>query len=211
MTARLVVDEPSGRAEAIRVLRAGGVVALPTDTIYGIAVALSTPGGVERLFAVKDRPPDKAIMVLVDDLAQATPLVVVPEVARELANRYWPGGLTLVLPLRPGAQVPAALTGRTSTLGVRMPAHACPRAIARELGPLPTTSANRSGEAENRSAQEVVRALGDRLDLVLDGGPSPGGTASTVVDCTTDPPRVVRAGAVDPGLITPTPGAESTA
>jgi L-threonylcarbamoyladenylate synthase len=203
MTARIMADDAAGRAEAIRVLRDGGVVGLPTDTIYGIAVALSTPGGVEQLFAVKERPPEKAIMVLVDDLLQAGSLVDVPPVARRLADRHWPGGLTLVLPLRSGARVPAALTAGTSTLGVRMPAHGCPRALARELGPLPTTSANLSGAAEARSAHAVASTLGERLDLVLDGGPSPGGIASTVVDCTTDPPSVVRAGAVDPILVDP--------
>jgi L-threonylcarbamoyladenylate synthase len=193
---RLFDDDEAGRAEAVRVLSAGGVVGLPTDTVYGIAVALATPGGVERLFAVKDRPPDKAIMVLVDDVGQAAGLVEIPNVARRLADRYWPGGLSLVLPLRDGIVLPAALTAGTATLGIRMPAHPCPRALARELGPLPTTSANRSGEPEGRSARDVVDTIGDRIDLVVDGGPSAGGTASTVVDCTGPTPRILREGAI---------------
>jgi L-threonylcarbamoyladenylate synthase len=196
MRAQLLDDDDAGRAAAVQALTAGGVVGLPTDTVYGIAVALATPGGVERLFAVKDRPPDKAIMVLVDDVAQAAGLVEIPEVARRLADRWWPGGLSLVLPLREGIALPAALTAGTSTLGIRMPAHPCPRALARELGPLPTTSANRSGAPEGRSARDVLETIGERVDLILDGGPSPGGTASTVIDCSGPGPRILREGAI---------------
>jgi L-threonylcarbamoyladenylate synthase len=177
------------------------VVALPTDTVYGIAVGLWTPGGVERLFAIKDRPPEKAIMVLVDELAQVASLVVVPDAARRLADAFWPGGLTLVLPLLDGVSLPAALTAGTSTLGVRMPAHAAPRSLARAMGPLPTTSANRSGQADARLASDVDTALGARVDLILDGGPSPGGIPSTVVDCTRSAVRLLRAGAVDPAAV----------
>lgn len=196
MGVQVVADDAVGRTEAVRVLRAGGVVGLPTDTVYGIGVGLWTPGGVERLFAIKDRPPEKAIMVLIDDLTQVADLVTVPDAARRLAERHWPGGLTIVLPLVPGAPVPAALVAGARTLGVRLPAHPSPRALARDLGPLPTTSANRSGEPDARSAADVVATLGDRLDLVLDGGPSPGGIPSTVVDCTGPTLRVVRAGAI---------------
>jgi L-threonylcarbamoyladenylate synthase len=197
VTARLVSANDSGHGEAIGTLARGGVVAIPTDTVYGISVALTTPGGIERLYAAKARPPDKAIVVLVDDLGQAEAIVEVTELAHALAQRFWPGGLTLVLRLRADASIPAALTAGTATLGVRMPDHHTPRAIARALGPLPTTSANRSGEQECRDAESVARVLGEQVDLIVDGGPSPGGVPSTVVDCTGARAVILRAGAVD--------------
>jgi L-threonylcarbamoyladenylate synthase len=192
---RVVGDDDAGRDEAVAALRAGGIVAIPTDTVYGISVALATPGGVERLFEVKHRAPDKAVMVLADHLDQAAQLVELPPAARVLAS-LWPGGLTLVLPLRAGAALPRALTAGTSTLGVRVPDHAVPRQLARAMGPLPTTSANPSGSADARSAADVVASLGVAIDLVVDGGPSAGGIPSTVVDCTTTPVRIVRSGAI---------------
>ena len=149
--ARRLVDDPAGRAEAVRVLEAGGLVAVPTDTVYGIAVALSTPGGIERLFAAKSRPPDKAIALLLADVAQATDIGVLSASAQALARAFWPGGLTLVVRRRTDRALPAALTGgelapgAIPTVGLRVPAHDAPRAIARARGPLPTTSANRSG------------------------------------------------------------------
>jgi L-threonylcarbamoyladenylate synthase len=198
--ARVFGTDDAGRQGAVEVLLAGGIVALPTDTVYGIGVALSTPGGVERLFEVKNRPPDKAIMVLVDDLAQVTGLVGLPPAAGALAS-LWPGGLTLVLPLLPGVELPRALTAGTTSLGVRIPDHPLPRYLARAVGPLPTTSANPSGHPPARSADEVLAALGDRLDAVVDGGHSPGGVPSTVLDCTTSTVRVLRPGAIPPGPI----------
>lgn len=196
MTARVVRDDDAGREEAVAVLRAGGVVALPTDTVYGIAVDLATPGGVERLFAAKRRPPDKGIMLLLATAAQAEDVGVMGSAARALAAAFWPGGLTLIVPQRPGVSLPAALTGGTSTIGVRLPDHPAPRALAAAVGPIPTTSANRSGSPEGRDATEILDQVGDAIDLVLDGGPAHGGPASTVVDCTRARPRVLRVGAV---------------
>jgi L-threonylcarbamoyladenylate synthase len=195
MVARTVTDDDAGRQVAIDALRRGGIVGLPTDTVYGIGVAMTTPGGIERLFAAKDRPPDKAIMVLADGPDQVASLVAWPPAARVLAE-LWPGGLTLVLPLLDGAPIPPALTGGTATLGVRVPDHPSPRALARALGPLPTTSANRSGEPAAMSAEEVATALGARLAVILDGGRSAGGTASTVVDCAAERPAILRPGAI---------------
>jgi L-threonylcarbamoyladenylate synthase len=186
VTARVVPDGPAGRDEAAAVLAAGGVVGLPTDTVYGIAVALATPGGVERLFEIKRRPPDKGIVLLIDDLAQVAERVT-RTAAAEALRGLWPGGLTLVLPAVAGG-----------TIAVRVPDHAAPRALARAVGPLPTTSANLSGSPDARSAGEVAAALGDRLDLILDGGPSPGGVPSTVVECSGGTARILRAGAIPP-------------
>ena len=202
MPVRRLADGPEARSEAVRVLLNGGGVALPTDTVYGIAVALATPGGIERLFAAKSRPPDKAIALLLADEQQAREIGVLSEAAAALAGTFWPGGLTLVVPRRVDRPVPAALTGgaeapgAVATVGLRVPDHAAPRALAAALGPLPTTSANRSGEPEARDAAEIERLLGDSLDLVLDGGPSIGGPASTVVDATGETLRILREGAI---------------
>ena len=201
MTAPIVSDDEAGLAAAIAALRSGGVVAIPTDTVYGIAVSLQTPGGVERLFAVKDRPPEKAIAVLVDGIDQVDGLVELSPAARVLAETGWPGGLTLVVALRPGARLPAALTAGTATLGVRVPDHGVPRRLARELGPLPTTSANRSGEPDALDAAAVAASVGASVDLIVDGGPVPGQLASTVVDCAGARPRLLRVGAVSPALL----------
>lgn len=196
MTARVVRDDAAGRAEAVTVLRAGGIVALPTDTVYGIAVALSTEGGIERLFAAKRRPPDKGIMLLLDDAAQATDAGLMTPAARALAAACWPGGLTVVVPQRPDVPWPAALTGGASTIGLRVPDHEAPRALARGVGPLPTTSANVSGLPEASDAAAIVEQLGESVDLVLDGGRAHGGPASTVVDCTGELPVILRVGAI---------------
>jgi L-threonylcarbamoyladenylate synthase len=186
---RVVADDLAGRREAADVLVAGGVVAIPTDTVYGIAVAATTAGGVDRLFAIKERPPDKGIVLLLDDLEQVAPLVRATPAADALRS-LWPGGLTLVLP---GAG--------EGTIAVRIPDHAVPRTLAQVVGPLPTTSANLSGAPEARSAADVVSALGDRVDLVVDGGPNPGGVASTVVDCSTEPVRILRQGSIPADVI----------
>jgi L-threonylcarbamoyladenylate synthase len=196
VTARLVPDDEAGRAEAIAVLRAGGVVALPTDTVYGIAVDLATPGGIERLFHVKRRPPEKGIALLIADLEQAAAVGVVGDRARALAAAFWPGPLTLVLPVRQGANLPDVLTGGAPTVGVRLPDHPTPRALAAALGPLPTTSANRSGDPDSLEPRAVLAAIGDAIDLVLDGGRTPGAVPSTVVDLSVKPPVVLREGAL---------------
>ncbi|HYK94554.1 MAG TPA: L-threonylcarbamoyladenylate synthase [Candidatus Dormibacteraeota bacterium] len=205
--ARRIADGPAGRDEAVRVLAAGGIVAVPTDTVYGIAVALATPGGIERLFAAKSRPPDKAIALLLADVEQASDIGVLSGSATRLARAFWPGGLTLVVERRTDRPMPAALTGgelapgAIPTVGLRVPAHDAPRALARALGPLPTTSANRSGEPELRDAEAIEAELGAALDLILDGGPSIGGPASTVVDCTGAQVTILRAGAIPAAAI----------
>jgi len=201
MTARVVPDDEAGRATAVAVLCKGGIVALPTDTVYGVGVTLEAENGLERLFAAKDRPLDKAIVLLVADAAQAAEVGVMTPVARALAERFWPGGLTLVLRQVEGSALPAALTAGQTTIGVRMPDHECPRTLAREFGPLPVTSANLSGSAAATTAEEAFTQLGERIDLVLDGGPARGGVPSTVVDCSTDEPKVLRAGAIGPAEI----------
>jgi L-threonylcarbamoyladenylate synthase len=196
VTARIVPDGPDGRAAAVEALRAGGVVALPTDTVYGICVALETPGGVERLFEIKRRPPDKGIMLLLESAGQAARIGVMTPAATALAEACWPGGLTVIVPQRSDLDLPGALTAGTATIGLRVPDHGAPRALARGVGPLPTTSANVSGLPEARDAAEIRDQVGDVIDLIVDGGRAHGGPASTVVDCTGSVPRVLRVGEV---------------
>ncbi|HEY6570221.1 MAG TPA: L-threonylcarbamoyladenylate synthase [Candidatus Limnocylindrales bacterium] len=194
-------DGDAARAEAVEHLRAGRIVAIPTDTVYGIAADLALPDAIERLFAAKQRPPEKAVAVLLADAEQAWTLGLASPAARVLADAFWPGGLTLVLTAQPEARLPTALAAGAPTIGVRVPDHPAPRALAAVLGPLPTTSANLSGAADARDAAEVAATLGDAVALVIDGGPIRGGPASTVVDCTSDRPAVLRSGAIDPALI----------
>jgi L-threonylcarbamoyladenylate synthase len=169
---------------------------MPTDTVYGIGVALDTPGGIERLFAAKRRPPDKGIMLLLDDVGQAGRVGVMTPAAVALAAACWPGGLTVVVPQRPDVALPAALTGGSPTIGLRVPAHDAPRSLARAVGALPVTSANVSGAPEASDAAGILAQLGDAVDLILDGGPAHGGPPSTVVDCTTGSPVILREGAI---------------
>jgi tRNA threonylcarbamoyl adenosine modification protein (Sua5/YciO/YrdC/YwlC family) len=126
---------------------------------------------------------------------------VMTPAALALGAALWPGGLTVVVPQRPDRPLPAALTGGSPTIGLRVPDHATPRALAAAVGPLPTTSANRSGEPEARDASEIATQIGDDIDLVVDGGPANGGPASTVVDCTDPRARILRVGAIPPARI----------
>jgi L-threonylcarbamoyladenylate synthase len=198
---RILPDGARARAAAVDLLRAGSIVALPTDTVYGIAADLALPDAIERLFAAKRRPPEKAVAVLLADADQATELADLSPAARMLAERFWPGGLTLVLPVRPGARLPLVLAAGAPTIGLRVPDHDCPRALARILGPLPTTSANLSGGPDARDADAVATLLGDAVALVIDGGPIRGGPASTVVDCVVDRPVIRRAGAIEQAVL----------
>jgi L-threonylcarbamoyladenylate synthase len=196
MTARIVADDAAGRSEAIRVLMAGGVVAVPTDTVYGLAADRTAPGAIQRLFVAKRRPVDRAVMLLLADAGQADDLAVWRPAARALATAFWPGALTLVLSQRPGTPLPSELTGGRPTIGVRLPDHPAPRALAAALGPLPMTSANVSGLPEASDAEEIRAQLGEAIDLILDGGPARGGSASTVVDCSGEGTRILREGAI---------------
>jgi L-threonylcarbamoyladenylate synthase len=198
MSARIVPDDAAGRALAVEALRRGELVALPTDTVYGIGVALSAPGGIERLFAAKGRPPDKGIVLLLADHHQAGEVADPTACFHVLAAAFWPGALTLVARRRAEVVLPDALTGGAPTVGLRLPDHEAPRALAADLGPFPVTSANRSGEPDATTAAGVLVGLGtaDDLTIVLDGGPARAGMPSSVVDCSVDPPRLLRAGAL---------------
>ena len=200
---RLIAASAPGAIElAAGALRAGGIVALPTETVYGLVV-MPDERGVERLIAAKQRSADKGIQLLVDSIGQARALAVVPALAERLAAAFWPGPLTLVLPRRADVSLPAGLGGGRPTLGIRLPNHDVPRRLARELGPLAASSANISGQPDATTAELVTTSLGDVVALVLDDGPVRGGVPSTVVDCTgpDDGVRILRVGALSEASI----------
>jgi L-threonylcarbamoyladenylate synthase len=176
----LPARDPAAIRAAIAALEEGRLIAVPTETVYGVACRLEA-AAIERLLEAKHRPPTRGITLLVADLAQAASVGELPPGARRLAARFWPGPLTLVVRVRPGLSLPPTLTGEGGSIGLRVPDHPTPRALARALGPLPLTSANLSGAPDGRDAGEVVRQLGGSIALVLDDGPSPGGVPSTVV------------------------------
>ena len=183
-------------AEARRVLRSGGVLALPTETFYALAVNPFDPAALARLFALKARPAAKPVLVLIAgpemlfQVARAVPAAALP-----LMAAFWPGPLTLILPAR--LDLPPLLTGGTGTIGLRQPRQDLVCRLMAALGlPLTGTSANRSGQEPLATAAAVARELGGEVDLILDAGPCPGGLPSTIVDVTVSPPRLVRAGAL---------------
>jgi L-threonylcarbamoyladenylate synthase len=188
-------DDPKALDAAVRVLLAGGTVVLPTDTIYGVAALAALPDATERLFVLKDRSEGVPIAVLVADADQARSVAEtdITEVVRWM-DQLWPGPLTLVLP-RATSAVELSLGGDGDTVGVRCPDHALLRAIAAEVGPVATTSANRHGTATPTTALEAAASLAGPVDLVIDGGPS-GTVASTVVDATWGTWRILREGAI---------------
>jgi tRNA threonylcarbamoyl adenosine modification protein (Sua5/YciO/YrdC/YwlC family) len=190
-----MTDLPALHRPAADALRAGEVVLLPTDTVYGIAVRAELPGATARLFALKDRAEIQPVAVLVADRDQALTLVSDAEDGTvRVMDRLWPGPLTLVL-RRAADRAHLELGGDPATIGIRCPDHDFVRALAAEVGPLATTSANRHGEPTPPTAAEAAASLVGSVALVVDGGPA-GTAASTVVDLTGPQPRVLREGAV---------------
>ena len=180
---------------AADILRAGGVVALPTETFYGLAAAARDASAVARIFELKGRPDSKPLLVLVDSVAMTETVASVTPAARALMAVYWPGALTFVLPALP--VVPSVVTAGTGTLGVRLSPHPIARGLVELLGaPVTAPSANPNGLSPPTSASGVLAYFPEGVDLVLDGGPTPGGEPSTVLDLTAVPPRIVRQGAV---------------
>lgn len=179
---------------ALDVLRAGGLVAFPTDTVYGVGALAFDGKAIEAIYAAKERPVDKAIPILISDLDELDRVAIdVPEAARKLATRFWPGPLTILVPKR--ADLPESVSA-TSTVGVRVPDHEITRALLRLAGPMAVTSANLSGSQSPVTAQEVYQQLGGRIPLIIDGGRTPGGIPSTIVDCTTPELTILREGPI---------------
>jgi L-threonylcarbamoyladenylate synthase len=186
-------------AEAQQVLVSGGVVAFPTDTVYGIGVAVQDAAGIERLYAIKGRDAVKAIPVLAASVEDLVEVAEINAAAQQLAQAFWPGALTLVLPKRPG--LPQALSP-LDTVGVRVPNHPVALALLAAVGPMAVTSANFSGGADSSTAAEVLDQLQGRVELLLDGGRTPGASPSTVVALSGESANILRAGPISEEQIT---------
>ena len=188
--------DPALIARAAAVIKAGGLVAMPTDTLYGLAANPFDEAAVRRVFVVKGRPEDNPLLLVAADLDQIrASLGPMPAMALALAERFWPGPLTLLVPATP--VLPPDLTSGTDVVGVRVPAHAVPRRLCRASGsPLTATSANVTGQPATADPEMVAETLGPHIDVLLDAGKTLGGPASTVIDTTDERPRLVRAGAV---------------
>ena len=196
----MFVDPRAPQRDAIQeaaawILR-GGVVALPTDTLYGLAVDPFRADAVARLFAVKGRDADRAVPLIAADVPQVVAhLGPLPPIAARLAERFWPGPLTLLV--EAPSSLASDVTGGTARVGVRVPADAVARAVCGVAGrPITATSANLSGQPATADPDDVERTLADRIDLLLDTGRAPGGAPSTIVDVTASGLRLVRAGAI---------------
>lgn len=200
MSTIIVVDAASPDPEALRpaaaLIREGGIVAFPTETVYGLGADATNASAVNRVFAAKGRPADNPLIVHVASPEDVTKVVAsVPAVAQKLMERFWPGPLTLVLPRRP--EIPDNVTCGLATVGVRMPRHPVALALIREAGvPLAAPSANLSGRPSPTTAEHVVEDLRGRVDLIIDGGETGVGLESTVIDLTIDPPVLLRPGGV---------------
>ena len=195
-----IVPVTDGRADqdieqAVRFLKAGGVVAFPTDTLYGLGADVFSGPALERLFTIKGRSAALALPVLVSSMEQARMVARFTVIGRRLAERFWPGPLTLVLPKLD--HLSGLVTGGRDTVAVRMPDHTVPLALTQQLrGPVTGTSANLSGGPDLHSLDALQTQLGDQVDYITRTGPPPQGTASTVVDVTGDCPQLIREGAI---------------
>ena len=183
---------PDAISRALQILNAGGLVAFPTDTVYGVGALAFDGKAVESIYTAKDRPVEKAIPILIGDPGDLEKVGMdVPSSAHQLAARFWPGPLTILVPKR--TELPETVSA-TSTVGVRVPDHEVARALLRTTGPMAVTSANISGAQSPVTAQEVYEQLAGRIDLIIDGGKTPGGVPSTLVDCTSSELKVLREG-----------------
>ena len=185
---------PNAITRALEILLSGGLVAFPTDTVYGVGALVFEEKAVESIYAAKERPVDKAIPVLIGDAKDITRVAQeIPMFAAKLIARFWPGPLTILVPKKPS--LPAVISA-TPTVGVRVPDHELARVLLRLAGPMAVTSANRSSQPSPTTAREVLAQLGGRIPLILDGGQTPGGVPSTLVDCTGDEIQILREGPI---------------
>ena len=194
---RRVMADAEGIAAAATAIRSGLVIAIPTDTLYGLAADPFREDAVVRVFEAKGRPPERAVPLIAADAEQVVAsLGALSTTARRLADAFWPGPLTLLVKA-PDA-LPDIVTGGTGRVGVRVPAHATARALCRACDtPLTATSANISDRPATNDPDEVARTLASRIELLIDNGKTPGGAPSTIVDVTNDMPRLVRPGALE--------------
>lgn len=193
---RIVAADSGAIAQATAILRGGGIVAVPTETVYGLAARAADADAVARIYAAKGRPSFNPLIVHVSGAVQAAELVVVDALAAQLMAAFWPGALTLVLPLRPGAEVASLVTAGLDTLAVRCPAHPVMQALIASAGPLAAPSANASGQISSTSAAHVAASLAGWDGLILDGGACAAGVESTIVRVADGGWQVLRPGAV---------------
>ena len=190
----LSANSPNAILSALEVVLSGGLVAFPTDTVYGVGCLAFHQQAIESIYVAKNRPIEKAIPVLIgenEDLSKVAEEI--PFFAMKLIARFWPGPLTVLVPKKP--TLPQAISA-TSTVGVRVPDHDIARALLRLAGPMAVTSANISGQQSPTTAQQVFAQLGGRIAMILDGGETPGGVPSTLVDCTGDEIQILREGPI---------------
>ncbi len=190
----IAANSPRSLQRALEILQAGGLVAFPTDTVYGVGALAFDGKAVESIYRAKDRPIEKAIPILIGDVDDINKVASeVPLMTKKLAERFWPGPLTIVVPKH--TDLPDSVSA-TNTVGVRVPDHIIARSVLRAAGPMAVTSANISGKPSPSTAEEVFAQLNSRIALILNGGKTPGGIPSTLVDCTGSKPIIVREGPI---------------
>ena len=198
METRVLPYNDDAIAEASRLILAGEPVAMPTETVYGLAADATNAEAVARIYQAKGRPSFNPLIVHVPDVAAAERIGVFSDGARSLTTAYWPGPLTLVVPLRPDADIAAIVTAGLSTIAIRVPHHDAMQALLRKVGrPLAAPSANASGRISPTRAEHVLKSLGGRIELVVDAGPTQRGIESTIVAATGDGLRLLRRGPVE--------------
>ncbi|MBN2516790.1 MAG: threonylcarbamoyl-AMP synthase [Deltaproteobacteria bacterium] len=188
-------------AEVGSILKKGGVIAFPTETFYGLGTDGDNEEAIEKIYTIKGRSFDKPIPIIIGQRRYINKYAnSIPKAGKKLMDRFWPGGLTLLLPVSP--HIPRKLTAGSGKIGIRLSSNMIATGLANTLsGALTATSANISGEKECSTVYEVVGSLGDTIDLYIDGGRTPGGKGSTIVDVTVDPPVIIRKGVIPSKLI----------
>ncbi len=195
---RIDARQPRGDVllEAARIICSGGVVVFPTTSLYGLAVDASNPAAVEKLFVIKQRPPDKPILILVPNLRDIQNLVHdIPLAAERIMTAFWPGKLTLIF--KAGNGLLPGLTAGTGKIGIRLPVYPVARLLVHAVGkPITATSANISGQIGCSRIADLDPAVAASVDLILDAGPLEGGAGSTILDVSEDPPVLLREGSI---------------
>jgi L-threonylcarbamoyladenylate synthase len=190
----VTADSPNAIIAALEILLSGGLVAFPTDTVYGVGSLAFHEHAIESIYAAKGRSIEKAIPVLIGDESDLIKVAdEIPLYAMKLINRFWPGPLTVLVPKKPTLP---ELISATPNVGVRVPDHDVARSLLRLAGPMAVTSANISGQDSPKTAQQVLAQLNGRIAMIIDGGETPGGVPSTLVDCTGDTIQILRAGPI---------------
>jgi len=203
MNRKIIKADPAGIRKVGRVILQGGVAAFPTETFYGLGADARNEEALQKIFQLKGREENKPLLLLIGDRDWLSGLVRnIPPVAGRLMEKFWPGPLTLVFEASP--RLSALLTGGTGTVGVRLSPHPVAQALIQAVGrAITATSANLSGQPSASVAAEVFRALGNRVDAILDGGQTAGGLGSTVLDLSSPAPRIIRRGVISQAELVP--------